>query len=69
MKSKLLEQISRPERLREIVRMVQNKEKFSAFELAVRFDISINVIYRDIKTLRDEKLIPKGFKFARKVRL
>jgi len=68
MKSGLLEQISRPERLREIVRMVKDKEKFAAFDLAVKFDISINVIYRDIKALRDEKLLPKSFKFARKVR-
>jgi len=68
MKSHLLEQISRPERLREIVRMVRDKEAFAAFDLAVKFDISINVIYRDLKALRSEKLIPKSFKFARKVR-
>lgn len=67
--SSLLDRTHRIERLREIVRMVRDKEKFSAFELAVKFDISINVIYRDIKALRDEKLIPRSFKFARKVRL
>ena len=64
--SKLLEQKSRVERLREIVKMVKDGKKFSAFDLAVKYDISINVVYRDIKTLRTEKLIPKGFVFARK---
>lgn len=68
MKSKLLEQKSRVERLREIVDMVTHKEKFSAFDLAVKYNISINVVYRDIKTLKDEKIIPKDFEFARKVR-
>lgn len=68
MKSKLLDKKSRVERLRDIVKKVENKEKFSAFDLAVAFDISINVIYRDVKTLKDEKLIPKSFKFAKKER-
>jgi len=48
--------------------MVKDKEKFAAFDLAVKFDISINVIYRDIEALRDEKRISKSFKFARKIR-
>lgn len=64
--SKLLEQKSRVERLREIVKRVKAGKKFSAFDLAVEYNISINVVYRDIKTLRKEKLIPKGFVFARK---
>ncbi len=68
MKSKLLDKKSRIERLRDIVKKVEGKEKFSAFDLAVAFNISINVIYRDVKTLKDERLIPKGFKFAKKER-
>ena len=64
--SKLLEQKSRVERLREIVERVKKGKKFSAFDLAVQYDISINVVYRDIKTLREEKLIPEDFVFARK---
>ena len=68
MKSKLLEQKSRVERLREIVDMIARKEQFSAFDLAIKYNISINVCYRDIKTLKDEKIIPKTFEFARKER-
>ena len=74
MKSKLakqksiLDEKSRVERLREIVDMVARKEQFSAFDLAVKYDISINVVYRDIKTLKDEKLIPGDFEFAPKRR-
>ena len=64
----ILDQKSRVERLREIVDMVARKEQFSAFDLAVRHLVSINVIYRDIKTLKDEGLIPKDFEFARKER-
>ena len=67
-KSTLLDQLSRVERLREIVDMVKKGEKFSAFSLAVHYNVSINVIYRDLKTLKSEKLIPKDFEFARKVR-
>jgi len=66
--SKLLERKARVERLREIVKRVTDGKGFSAFNLAVEYDISINVVYRDIKTLRDEGLIPKDFKFAGKVR-
>ena len=65
-KSSLLTQKSRVERLREIVAMVKKGEKFSAFGLAVKYDISINVVYRDIKALREEKLIPEDFVFAPK---
>jgi len=67
-KSKLLEIKSRVERLREIVGAVKRGEQFSAFDLAVKYNVSINVIYRDIKTLKDEGLIPNGFEFARKER-
>ena len=69
MRSKLLDQKSRVERLREIVDAVKKGVKFSAFSLAVKYDISINVVYRDIKALKAEKLIPKDFVFARKVRV
>jgi len=67
-KSTLLDQLSRVERLREIVAMVKKGARFSAFSLAVRYDISINVVYRDIKELKAEKLIPEDFEFARKER-
>ena len=67
-KSSLLSQKSRVERLREIVAMVKKGEKFSAFDLAVRYCVSINVVYRDMKALRDEKLIPETFEFAPKKR-
>lgn len=68
MKSKLLEQKSRVERLREIVDAVKRSEAFSAFDLAVKYNISINVVYRDIKTLKSEGFIPESFEFARKER-
>ena len=64
----ILDEMSRVERLREIVGMVARGEQFSAFDLAVLYNISINVVYRDIKTLRDEGLIPMSFEFARKER-
>lgn len=66
--SKLLERKSRVERLREIVKRVQDGKAFSAFDLAVAYDVSINVVYRDIKTLREEGLLPKDFEFSRKGR-
>ena len=68
MVSKLLTQKSRVERLREIVAMVKKGEKFSAFDLAVKYCISINVVYRDVKALRGENLLPKDFAFAPKRR-
>lgn len=69
MKTKsILDEKSRVERLREIVDAVKKGKQFSAFDLAVRYNVSINVIYRDIKTLRDEGLIPEDFEFARKER-
>ena len=64
----ILDEMSRVERLREIVDMVKRGEKFSAFDLAVRYLVSVNVVYRDIKTLKDEGLIPEDFEFARKER-
>jgi len=67
-KSTLLDQLSRVERLREVVAMVKKGVGFSAFSLAVRYDVSINVIYRDVKELKAEKLIPEDFVFAKKER-
>jgi len=64
----ILDEKSRVERLREIVDMVEKGEKFSAFDLAVRYMISINVVYRDVSTLRSEGLIPTDFEFAPKRR-
>jgi len=66
--STLLDQLSRVERLREVVTAVKKGERFSAFDLAVKYNVSINVIYRDIKTLREENLVPKDFAFAPKRR-
>jgi len=69
MKSKsILDEKSRVERLREIVDAVKKGKEFSAFDLAVKYNISINVVYRDVKTLKDEGLIPKDFEFKRKER-
>lgn len=65
--SKLLERKARVERLREIVARVKEGKGFSAFDLAVEYDVSINVVYRDIKALRAEKLLPENFVLARRV--
>lgn len=64
----ILDQKSRIERLREIVDAIKKGEKFSAFDLAVKYNVSINVVYRDVNTLKAEGLIPKNFVFARKGR-
>lgn len=66
MMSNLLDRKARVERLREIVAAIKRGEQFSAFDLAVRYFVSINVVYRDIKTLRDEGLIPADWNFTRK---
>lgn len=67
-KSKLLDKKSRVERLREIVARIAKGEQFSAFDLMVQYDISLNVIYRDVSTLKKEGLISESWAFARKVR-
>ncbi len=64
----ILNRKSRVERLREIKEGVNKGEMYSAFDLAVKYDISINVVYRDIKTLKEEGYIPKDWTFARKER-
>ena len=64
----ILDEKSRVERLREIVAMVARGEKFSAFDLAVKYLVSVNVVYRDVNTLKSEGLIPKDFEFARRER-
>ena len=64
----LLKRKSRVERLREITKRVKKGEKFSAFDLAVQYSVSVNVVYRDIKTLRDEGYIPADWTFSRKER-
>jgi len=68
MKKGLLDKQSRVERLRDIVNRVKRGEKFSAFDLAVWYDISINVAYRDIKALKDEGYISSDWEFTRKER-
>lgn len=62
--SSILEKKSRVERLRELVKRIKKGEKLTAFQLAVEYDKTINVIYRNVSTLRCEGLIPAGFKFA-----
>lgn len=64
----LLNRKSRVERLREIKEGIIAGEQYSAFDLAVKYDISINVVYRDIKTLKDEGYIDITWQFARKER-
>lgn len=65
----ILKRKSRVERLREIVHAIKDEKKqFSAFDLAVQYDVSINVIYRDIKTLKTEGYIPEDWVFAKKER-
>jgi len=64
----ILDEKSRVERLREIVGMIARGEQFSAFDLAVKYMVSINVVYRDVNTLKSEGLIPANFEFARKER-
>lgn len=64
-----LDKISRQERLKEIIQGVKEKKGFSAFDLAVRFDVSLNVIYRDISALREEGYIPKDWKFSERIPL
>jgi len=68
MKKGLLEKQSRVERLRSIVERIKKGEGLSAFDLAVIYDISINVAYRDIKALREEGYIPEDWQFAKKER-
>jgi len=63
---RLLDRMGRSERLRDIVKRVKGGEAFSAFRLAVEYDVSINVVYRDIKALRDEGLVPRDFKLAKR---
>lgn len=64
-----LDKISRQERLRKIINDVKSGDSFSAFDLAVLFNVSLNVIYRDVKILRNEKLIPDSWKFKKRVSL
>lgn len=64
----LLKRKSRVERLREITGRVKKGDTFSAFDLAVEYSISVNVVYRDVKTLREGGYIPEDWTFARKER-
>ncbi len=64
----MLKRKSRVERLREITQGIKEGKTYSAFDLAVVYDISINVIYRDIKFLRDGGYIPTDWEFTRKDR-
>lgn len=64
----ILDRKSRVERLREISAGIREGKEYSAFDLAVLYAISVNVVYRDIKTLRDEGLIPAGWVFTHKER-
>lgn len=63
----VLDKTSRSERLRElVVRIVRKGERPSAFDLAVQYNRSVNVIYRDIKLLRAIGAIPKDFALSRR---
>lgn len=64
----ILSRKSRVERLREIAKGVNDGEKYSAFDLAVKYAISVNVVYRDIKTLKDEGYISADWIFTHKER-
>ncbi len=64
----ILERKSRVERLRELKERIQKGEQFSAFDLAVEYSISVNVVYRDIKTLKTNGYIKDEWEFARKER-
>jgi transposase len=61
-----LTKFSRQERLKKIILDVKEGQKYSAFDLAVQFDVSLNVIYRDISALRDEGYIPKDWTFEKR---
>ena len=62
-----LDKLSRQERLKQIIEDVKNNKKFSAFDLAVQYDVSLNVIYRDLSALREEGYIPEEWKFEKRV--
>ena len=66
--SSILERKTHVERMREIKAMVEKGEKFSAFDLAVAYYVSINAIYRDVRVLKGEGLIPLSFAFTRRAR-
>jgi predicted DNA-binding transcriptional regulator YafY len=68
MTSGILDKTSRVERLRDIKKRIDRKEKFTAFDIAVWYDVSINVAYRDIKTLKDGGYIPSDWTFAPKAK-
>ncbi len=64
----ILSRKSRVERLREITKKIKDGEELTAFDLAVDYSISINVVYRDVKALKDEGYIPKDWTFTHKER-
>jgi len=64
-----LDKQSRQERLRQIIQDTKDGRTFSAFDLAVRFDVSLNVIYRDVSALREGEYIPSDWKFEKRVPL
>ena len=64
-----LDKLSRQERLKQVIQDVKEGKHFSAFDLAVQYDVSLNVIYRDISALRDGKYIPEDWTFEKRVPL
>ena len=60
--------LSRVERLRAIVELAEKKESVTAFGLAIRFGVSLNVIYKDFRDLRETDAIPADFELAKKKR-
>lgn len=64
----MLQRKSRVERLRELSKRINDGSKFSAFDIAVEYSISPNVVYRDIKTLKELGYIKEDWEFTRKER-
>lgn len=64
----LLKRKSRVERLRELIDKIKNGVQLSAFDVAVEYGVSVNIVYRDIKTLKDNGYIPENWQFERKER-
>ena len=61
-----LDKLSRQERLKKVIQDVKDGKKFSAFDLAVEYNVSLNVIYRDISALRDGGYIPIDWNFEKR---
>ena len=52
-----LDRLGRPERLRDMLRLYKVGESLSTFDLAVKYDVSLAMVYRDRHYLREEGLM------------